>query len=251
MSKKNTKQFEKRYNNKEKKHVPFVEQIFFEKFMLCGVNFEICIIKTNLTKDAILSFGDFQECCSTNNIIFDFAFDVISDLGYNFDNINSICSGDMFGETYFDDNGTRVLIKGSDGVPNYDLYNRTNSFYFVLGNHDICPQNLKKNNKTLPVHLDNFNDLISLKNNTTIAGTDGIFSLKNPNYLKKVQQKIDLFPDIIVTHDSIKTAELNKICQNKVDIHIFGHCHMRTPWMLMNSTLQINSDSRFVLILPL
>lgn len=109
--------------------------IISEKHSLYGKFFEICVIKSDLIESPILTFGDFQECDQINNLIFDYAFDRLKDLGYGQQCTEaiSICCGDMYEESYFDENGNRIEIRGKDGIINFSQYNRTKIFYYVYG----------------------------------------------------------------------------------------------------------------------
>lgn len=241
--------------------------IINEKYNLYGVRFEIIVIKTNLIKDcSILTFSDFQDCDENNNLVFDFAFNRFNDLDYNLNNTISICCGDMYGESYFENN-KKIVIKGKDGCPNYDLYNRTKHFYYIYGNHDVLHTTPYIGNAT---HIGNINEPITIKNNINIIGIDGILSTKNivpshnPNYDKCLEEKLSTNPYIFVSHDIpfVDNISFNPnkygnkqytklINKHKPSINIFGHCHMNKPMSIVNNTLFLNVDSRFILLLPL
>jgi Icc-related predicted phosphoesterase len=241
-------------------------ELVIEKHNLCRVSFELCIISTKLINTfSILSFSDFQESHQLNKIIFDFAFERFNDLGYNISNTLSICCGDMYGESFYDANGKRIEIKGKNGIPNYEIYNRTKLFYFVYGNHDLVKPNITINDNM--IHL---NKLYLINNeNITISGVDGIKSSKNklPGYNNKYDEIVNSVlkhkPYIFVTHETplindidynprhIGNANLmNSIKKYKPTIHFFGHCHFNKPIYFDGNTLFVNCDSRFVLILP-
>jgi hypothetical protein len=146
-----------------------------EKYNLYGVRFKIVIIKTNLIKNcSILAFSDFQDCDENNNLIFDFVFNRFNDLEYNLDDTISICCS---GESYFNNN-KKINIKGCDGCPNYDLYNRTKNFYYIYGNHDIkhTTQYTGHNNA---IHIVDIDKPIQINEKINIIGIDGIKSTKN------------------------------------------------------------------------
>lgn len=238
--------------------------ISHEKHYYHGKYFEICVIKTDLIKDPILAFGDFQECDKINNLIFDYAFDRLKDLGYanQCKEAISICCGDMYGETYFDDNGHRVEIRGSDGIINFSLYNRTKLFYYVYGNHDL----LSMENKPNMVCLGQIDKPIKIDNNHYIIGINGIKSSKHSipshdsQYEKTTMRKLRHNPTILVTHEaplilndnmnpqSIGNRELMDLIKKfKPKIHFFGHCYFKIPFCLLNDILFVNVDSRFIL----
>jgi len=239
-----------------------------EKYNLYGVHFEIVVIKTKLISDcSILAFSDFQDCDENNNLVFDFVFSRFNDLEYNLGDVYSICCGDMYGESYFH-NSNKIVIKGVDGCPNYDLYNRTKKFYYIYGNHDMkhITQYTGQDNA---IHIGDIDSPVQINEKINIIGIDGIKSSKNivpshnPNYDSCLEKKLMNNPYIFVSHDipfvddisfnprKYGNKEYTKLInKHKPTINIFGHCRMKKPMTIINNVLFLNVDSRFILLLP-
>lgn len=98
-----------------------INELYFCELFLVGVSFEICILEKNLVKDKILSFGDFQDFVELNSQIFNYIFEIFESLEYNIKDAILLSSGDMFGKSYYENN-KKIIIKGSDGIPEYQLY---------------------------------------------------------------------------------------------------------------------------------
>ena len=234
---------------------------YSDVLFLHGVSFEIVVLRTSLVKDKLFLFGDFQEDAQINSEIFDYAISMLTALNYDISDAISISSGDMYGES---NKRISLKVKGTSGIPEYELYNRTSKLYYVYGNHDhILEHNIEN---VYPI-----NEPFRCINGTTIFGFHGIQSSKNnypyqyPSYdddvsnaLKK-NQKID----IIVTHETPKLNDLSmnprcignqklheSILSYKQKIHMFGHCHLQKSHHFQDDIMYINTDSRFVLLLP-
>ncbi len=250
------------------------ERIFKENIEVLGNIYEICVITTDKISDKILIFGDLQDNIEINIFALNKAFERLKEYleisGKNTDNINVMSTGDMYGENIYHENGNVKTILGADGIPNYEAYNSTIQEYFitdemfyVYGNHDIPLENKNLHKKILP------SKFINLINGTKVVGIHGVQSnkMKYPsmfneyntstnNILKDSKDKNKL--DVLITHDCPKfetekygNIELyNIVCKYKPKIHIFGHCHNKRIWRIENDILFINTDRRFVLILP-
>lgn len=224
-----------------------MEEEYFGTYYYLNVKFEICIIRTDFVKENLFCFGDFQESYENNNLIFNYAMNLIKDMGYEQD-FTFISTGDMYGESYHNILGKYIKIKGRDGKPNYDFYDWKNKLYYVYGNHD-----LEINNSNI-VEL---NGIKILNSGETIYGIHWIKSKDNKypskysnydNYIKKIKEKID----ILVTHDvpEIDNNNGNPLLTSiKSKIHIFGHLHFDFPY-LFRDKLYINTDSRFIILIP-
>lgn len=200
---------------------------------------EICIFKTPLVKDNIFAFSDLQQSDTENEELFDVALENISNMGYDIRNFTFVCAGDMYGIT------GRM---GGDGVPNYDLYDKGKDFFYVYGNHDLCPEPGMYNNINEARHIPK-----TMDSGTTIVGIHGIKSDKN-NYpqkysrydteLKKIRNA-----DILLSHDT--PYNNNKLHTLPHKLHIYGHRHYDYFLKIKDSKTYINTDRRFVLLLPI
>jgi Icc-related predicted phosphoesterase len=239
-----------------------IEQEYFDKLYLNGVYFDICVIRTNLVNDKIFAFGDFQEISSTNCLIFDYAINNLKENNYDISDSIFLSSGDMYGESYYQ-NEKRIVIKGTSGIVDYQLYNRSKYLYYIYGNHD------KQNLNCLP-NISSIESVINLDNGTQISGIHGIQSGKcnypsqYRSYNDKIKEKLKDNLDIFITHEAplINNNEMNprnygnqelqkQILKHKPKIHIFGHCHFNIPYIYQDNILYINTDSRFILLLPI
>lgn len=234
-----------------------LRELYSEIYYLCGVSFEVVVLETDLVSVPFVAFGDLQESESTNKIIFDYALEQLG-MNYDISEATFLCTGDMYGESYFGANGKRVEIRGSDGMPNYSLYNYNNKFYYVFGNHDLYI------NYPGRLHCNIINIC-----GTKVTGFDGIQSSKttypgtNKNYNSEIKNKF-IGADITVTHETpnIPNTEMNpkqignttlynEIIKSKPKISVFGHCKFNKPYITHNNILFINSESRFILLKPL
>jgi len=236
---------------------------FSEELFLCGVKFEVVVIKCDFIKDKIFTFGDFQEASYVNESIFEYCINILSDNGYNIKEFTSISCGDMYGES-----SQFIKVRGCDGIPEYPLYLNTDKLFYVYGNHDI--QLNKEYDNIIPL-----DDIKVLEEGTTIMGFHGIQSSKNkypsqyPNYNSNVKLTLNKLKrngnnvDIIVTHETplIDNFDMNtrrignkdleiEINRYKPKVHIFGHCHFKKSHCVHNDILYINADSRFILLIP-
>lgn len=256
------------------KHVIQVDQ-------LC---FDFCVLKTPLISDKLLCFGDFQEGVDLNKKIFDQIIYTISDNQYDLSDATIICTGDMYGESYINEKGKRIIIKGKDGIPEYINYKIAPMMYYVIGNHDISSKWTVDENAKNNIHLID-KKIITLCHGTTITGVNGIHSSKNEypssypyfimetkevfdnacNILKKTNQKLDVFVShqAPLIHDKLMNPIPAKYQENKNDvdfkklittykpkIHIFGHIHFNEPFSFHENCLYINSDARIILLVP-
>lgn len=246
--------------------------------------FDFCVLKTPLVVDKLLCFGDFQEGRDLNKKIFDQIIYTITDNQYDLSDATIICTGDMYGESYINEKGKRIIIKGKDGIPNYIDYKIAPTMYYVIGNHDISSkwtidENIKNN-----IHMID-KKMIALKNGTTIAGVNGIHSSKNEypssypyfinetkevfenarNVLKKTNQRLNVFVShqAPLIHDKFMNFNPTRYNENKSDvdfkklittykplIHIFGHIHFEEPFSFHEGCLYVNSDARIILLIP-
>lgn len=213
-----------------------IEELFIKIFFM-NVRIELIVLRTDRVKDKLFCFGDFQECESTNIEIFNYVISIFNDNGYDLLDSIFISSGDMYGESFYNLQGDYIQIRGSDGIPNYYNYHFGHKLYYVYGNHDL--PFISKNSNIIEI-----NGIHVMNNGTTITGIHGIYSKKYPNYNNSVKSLKNT--DLVVTHDCPK-EELTKI---KCKIHMFGHRHFNWGWKLTDK-LYINTDSRFILLLPI
>ncbi len=154
--------------------------------------------------------------------------------------------------------------------------------YYIFGNHDLYEKINFDNNEKNNIHLID-KKLHILPKGTTLAGVSGIYSSKNfypafySYYIDETKKILEytkkelLKPiDIFVTHqaplidDNLMNPVPNNFKENKPDtefkkliytykplIHIFGHIHFKKPYAYYNDTLYLNSDQRFILIIPI
>ncbi len=76
-----------------------------------GIQIEFIVMKTSLISDKILCFGDFQEGKDLNKKIFEQFLYTVNDYKYDIHDAISICTGDMYGESYIHLNGKRIEIR--------------------------------------------------------------------------------------------------------------------------------------------
>jgi predicted phosphodiesterase len=209
-------------------------EAFFKEIEFMNVKIQLYVLYTDKIKDKLLCFGDFQECETSNKEIFNYCLNIFVENGYSiFDSI-FISSGDMYGESYYNLKGEYIKVKGCSGIPNYDLGYK---LYYVLGNHDLP---LKSNTE----NIIEINGIHILNNGTSLTGIHGIYSKKYPDYNKSVKSL--KFADLVVTHDIPK----EELCNIKCNIHMFGHYHYNWGWKMTNNKLLLNTDSRFILVIP-
>ena len=246
-----------------------------------GIQIEFIVLKTSLVKDKILCFGDFQEGHDLNKKIFEQFLYMINDYQYQIDDAISICTGDMYGESFIDKNGKRIEIRGKSGIPMYENYKMTEHMYYIFGNHDICDLKCVEVNEKNNIHLID-KKIHSLPKGTTLTGVSGIYSSKNsypasyPHYneetkkiladTKKLESKqVDIFVthQAPLIHDKLMNPQPNDFQENypdtvfknlitsyKPQIHIFGHIHFKKAFSYFNDILYINTDQRFILLIP-
>jgi len=170
--------------------------------------------------------SDLQECTTLNRQIFETATLILQDQ-YDLSSTTLILAGDFYGESYFDQNiQKRIEIRGKTGLVDYEnlTINKLPRF-IVYGNHDLPNPKLD-----LCKHL-------KLSNGTQINGVDFIESKDFSNFFKEIKTALKLKPDVFVSHEtpllqnnSKGNINLTKLVKTyKPKIHIFGHCHFRSP----------------------
>lgn len=158
-----------------------------------------------------------------------------------------IATGDMAGD------GTM----GGDGdpLPVYQfLLKRAKRLYFVQGNHDLFNPDaleLKNSDQTYCCLHNRVQDTIVGR----LGGVNGIMGKDKPHkhtflpstYLKLLNAVLQQTPDILLTHDPL-FKHRHLLDQHQLPTHLFGHCHLRQPYVRAGCTHSFNLDGRVVLV---
>lgn len=237
-------------------------------------------------KDPILCVSDLQECATLNKKIFETAIYILKEQCGDFGHIGDlsgfshilekttlVLAGDFYGESYYDEKlNKKIQIRGKSGSPNYDDLKINNlPRVIVYGNHDVSVHTdgtdsiriLPNGTRVTYAHFIESKEFPTFINDTTKVLEQlsqlSLYSQRNKNKKSKERKdNINNICNILVTHETpyLKNGRkgnknLTKLVKMYVQapfIHIFGHCHLKSPIHLEDGILFINCDSRFILI---